>query len=299
MHRCRHLLVALPRTDADAGLIDYATMLARRGAAVEVRFVHVLPAGDEAARTRDRVLAAMEADVRDAFTDVPETVQSYSNVLKGPVVDRLLGYCAEQQVDMILVGHRSDHSSRRSLARRLAMKAPCSVWMVPDGSPAAIRRILVPVDFSKHAADALAVATSLAAMSGLRECLALHVYFDSAVARYEEYDEVIRGDEAQAFERFLEPLDCQGVRIEPLIEEGANVPHVIGRVADANGVDLIVMGTRGRSRSAAVLLGSETEQTLIETRVPLLAVKHHGARLGGLRALLDKDFILKTSPRFG
>ena len=48
------------------------------------------------------------------------------------------------------------------------------------------------------------------------------------------------------------------------------------------------MGTRGRSRSAAILLGSVTEETIIETGLPLLAVKHFGARMGVLQALLDR-----------
>ena len=51
-------------------------------------------------------------------------------------------------------------------------------------------------------------------------------------------------------------------------------------------VDLIVMATRGRSRSAAILLGSVTEEMILATGVPLLAVKHFGARLGVLQAAL-------------
>lgn len=34
MHRYRHLMVGLARTDADAGLIRYAAMVARLGTAV-------------------------------------------------------------------------------------------------------------------------------------------------------------------------------------------------------------------------------------------------------------------------
>ena len=48
------------------------------------------------------------------------------------------------------------------------------------------------------------------------------------------------------------------------------------------------MGTRGRSRSAAVLLGSETEQTLMTTGVPVLTVKHFGARLRLSQALREE-----------
>lgn len=48
------------------------------------------------------------------------------------------------------------------------------------------------------------------------------------------------------------------------------------------------MGTRGRSRSSAVLLGSETEQVMMDTSVPVLAVKHRGAQLRLRQALADQ-----------
>ena len=51
-----------------------------------------------------------------------------------------------------------------------------------------------------------------------------------------------------------------------------------------------MMATRGRSQSAAILLGSVTEEMIIETPMPLLAVKHFGARMGVLQALLDRRF---------
>ena len=180
MHRYRHLMVGLARTDADTGLIRYAAMVARLGTASEVRFVHVLPssAGPSVAHDHDRVLAELQAEVRPHFTGVPETVQVSYDILTGPLTDRLLAHVAEKQVGLLLVGHRPGTPGCRALARRLAMQAPCSVWMVPDGSPAALRRILVPFDFSAHAADAMRVATSMARLSDHPECLALHVYFN-------------------------------------------------------------------------------------------------------------------------
>jgi sulfate permease, SulP family len=73
---------------------------------------------------------------------------------------------------------------------------------------------------------------------------------------------------------------------------------VINRVAAQRGCDLVVMASRGRSRSAAILLGSVTEATIVETRVPLLVVKHFGAQLGMLQALLEKGFRQKQNPQF-
>jgi nucleotide-binding universal stress UspA family protein len=299
MHRYRHLMVALAGTDADAGLIRYAALVARLGTATEVRFVHVLPAAEgPAAPAHDRAQAAAQAAVRAHFTDVPGTTQVACDVLQGPLMDRLLEFAAEHEVELILLGHRKGQPGRSALARRLAMKAPCSVWMVPEGSPATLGRILVPVDFSEPAADAVRVATSMARLGGHSEVLALHVYFNEAVVTYEEYGQVLRGQEEEAFRKFLAPIDCRGVEVAPVFEESANVAHAVGRAAERHGIDLVVMATRGRSRSASILLGSVAEEVIVETRVPLLAVKHFGARMGVLQALLDRGFRSRKGPQF-
>ena len=292
MHRYQNLTVGLARTAADAGLIRYAAMVARLGTVTKVSFVHVLPNAVDplSAPNHDGALAELQAEVQLHFTDVPQTAQVSYDVLQGPLVDQLLAYVAGKQVDLLLVGHKIETPGRKALARRLAMKAPCSVWMVPENFPPALTRILVPIDFSEHAADSMRVATSMARLSGHAECLALHVYLNEADITYEEYVQVLRGEEEQAYQKFIAPINCQGVKITPLIEPGVNVGHVISRTAEQQGVDLIVMATRGRSSSAAILLGSVTEQMIMETRVPLVAVKHFGAQMGVLEVLLNRRF---------
>jgi nucleotide-binding universal stress UspA family protein len=299
MDRYKHLMVGLARTAADAGLIRYAAMVARLGTAHEIRLVHVLPSSTEATvHAHDRVLCELEAEVRPHLSDLPDSTRVCFDVLKGPLFDRLLAVAAEQEADLMLVGHGRANPGQRALARRLAMKAPCSVWMVPEGAAPQLRRFLVPIDFSDYAADTMQVATSLARLADHPEVLALHVFFNEASVSYEGYEEVLRGQEAAAFERFLAPVKCHGVKVTPLFVEGAQPGHVINRVAAEQGADLILMASRGRSRSAAILLGSVTEETLMEARVPVLVVKHFGAQLGLLQVLLDRSFRQKRTPRF-
>ena len=50
--------------------------------------------------------------------------------------------------------------------------------------------------------------------------------------------------------------------------------------------DLVVIGARGRTGAAGVMLGTVTEQLIRESPVPVLAVKKKGECLGILRALL-------------
>lgn len=292
MHRFRHLMVALAQSHSDVKLIQYAVMVARLSTVNEVRFVHVLPSPSSLSTStaRDRLPADLQAAVQPHLARLPAAVHVSYDVLAGPLVDCLLTHLAERQADLLLVGDRHGSGGRRSLVRRLAMKAPCSVWLVPAEGAPELRRLLIPIDFSDPSADALRVAAGLARLGGHTECLALHVYFNEAAITYDEYDEVLRGQELQMYERFTAAIDCPGVRLRPLLEEGPTAAHVIERVAHEQDVDAIVMATRGRSRSAAVLLGSVTEETILSTRVPLLAVKHFGARLGVLQALLDRRF---------
>lgn len=300
----RRWMVALSRTESDAGLLQYAAALLRHWDSCEVHCVHVAPDVTHDGSEPQPVAAEgpdskeFQASVLAQLGGLGDQIRISFHLLRGVRLDGLLHFSAEHAVDLVLLGHRHGRSGRRSLARRLAMKAPCSVWMVPEGSPSSIRNVLVPVDFSGHSADSLSVATHLASHLGLGDCLALHVYFNEAVTTYEGYDEVIRGREQEAFERFVEPLNLHGVRVQPLFVEGASVPHGIEKIEAEHAIDLTVMSTRGRSRSAAVLLGSETEHTLIETPIPILVVKHFGARLNLLSVLLDKKLRERQSPRF-
>src|SRR5262249_13969964 len=145
-----------------------------------------------------------------------EYVRVSCEVISGNLLDSILEVTLAGGCDLILLGHRNAARRRRSLARRLAMKAPCSVWMVPDGSPPAPRRILVPIDFSPRSADCLALATAITEASGIDECLALHVYFNHAVATFAEFDEILVDNAEQAFGIFIAPIDMHGVFARPL-----------------------------------------------------------------------------------
>jgi hypothetical protein len=63
------------------------------------------------------------------------------------------------------------------------------------------------------------------------------------------------------------------------------------------GSDLIVMGTRGRSQAAFVLLGSTTSAMMAATSVPLLAVKHYGSHMSLLEALRNHNLWLGDVPK--
>lgn len=277
----------------DAALVRYGAMLAGLGEVAEIRWVHVA-AGQPSEPAQ--VLAGMTETVARHFPAQDSTRFTNCHLLQGDRLDALLEFSTRFQVDLALLGHRP---GRSPLARRMAMQAPCSVWMVPEGSPCSLKKILIPVDFSRHSADAVKVATAVAALAGVDECQALHVCFNEAAATYEEYGETMKEEAEQAFGLFIAPIDLHGVNVKLLVSEGPTASRTICRIAGEQKSDLIVMSTRGRSRSAAILFGSETEHTMMETPVPLLAVKHFGPHVRLLQALREDHFLRgRAGPKF-
>jgi nucleotide-binding universal stress UspA family protein len=266
------MLAVLTGLDSDAGLRCYAAMLRR-----------LLP--------QLEMLCACTGSPPVAISDA-ECI-----TIAGDPLDGLLEATAAYCVDLILVG-QSTQDRKRALVRRLAMKAPCSIWMVPEGAPPVLGKILAPIDFSRRSAGTLGIATALTEASGADECLALHVHFNDAAVTFDEFDEILAEDQYHAFGIFVAPIDLHGVFARPLFIEAANVAQAIVRTASEEHCGLIVMGTRGRSTSAAVLLGSETEDCMMTTQIPLLAVKQFGARLPLLKALRDERLRRRGVERF-
>jgi len=140
--------------------------------------------------------------------------------------------------------------------------------------------ILVPVDGSECALQALDRAVDLAATYDAT----LHVVtvadvritfggseFDFDAAHVLEYAEQ-RGEHVidEALDR-LDDLDTD-LPTESAVVTGIPDEEILSYAED-NGIDVIVMGTHGRSGLDRVLLGSVTERVIRRSPVPVLTVR--------------------------
>jgi nucleotide-binding universal stress UspA family protein len=291
-------LVALSLTEPDRELLRYSATLARLFAWGDVHFAHVAAqTGSESPWDPAPCQAHLRQEVDQHFGRPTSEVRTVYHAVRGPRLDQLLNLAAVHSRDLVVMGHRRSRSGRRSLTRRTAMISPSSVWLVPEGAPATVSRILVPTDFSNHSADALKVAIAVARAANIRQLHAVHIFFDSSTIRYDEHVAEVVGQEEAAFKKLLDSVDTEGVRIETVVQEGTHPAQDILRVADRLGTDLIVMNTRGRSSAASVLLGSVTSDALAATKVPLLAVKHFGGQMSLMQALLNHHLWDKDVPK--
>ena len=139
------------------------------------------------------------------------------------------------------------------------------------------KRILCPLDFSENSQAALGYASSLAKESGAKLFL---VHVDDSQVPYDA-----------GFAAYVAPPNNREILMEQLVAivptlDDVEYEHqlLLGHPADAivdfskeHNIDLIVMGTHGRTGVARLVMGSIAEAIVRRAECPVLTVKHRVA----------------------
>ena len=139
----------------------------------------------------------------------------------------------------------------------------------------AIKRILVPTDFSAHADEAFRAAHTLARATGA-EVVVFHVARPPAVVSEGGALLTETGREpVNLWERFRELQSGDSrvqVRHQVIVADRPGATQIL-EILDKLGCDLIVMGTHGRRGLMHLLFGSVTEDVVRRARCPVMVVK--------------------------
>jgi nucleotide-binding universal stress UspA family protein len=170
-------------------------------------------------------------------------------------------------------------------------------------SPIAPKKILFATDFSPASEAALPYALTIARHYGSELCVAHVICPEFADLIAPESTPTIR-QEAQRFaqqnmERLLTAGRQRGVSCLPLIGEGA-IWEVLQGMIQQNGLDLIVLGTRGRRGLRKLLLGSVAEEVFRMAPCPVLTVGPKTSEIQSMDVRLDHilyplEFVPDTS----
>lgn len=140
------------------------------------------------------------------------------------------------------------------------------------------KKILCPVDYSDCSAKALRYAAGLALKDSAKLYL-MHV-IDKRVYDYggPVYEAQLSPD-AEVIEHLKEklgesvPKEIRGdIDVETIVTVGVPAQEIVN-AADDKGVDVIVMGTHGRTGIAHVVMGSVAENVVRKALCPVLTVR--------------------------
>ena len=139
-----------------------------------------------------------------------------------------------------------------------------------------IRKILCPTDFSDGSDAALTMASSLARDNNAK-LLIVHVhepniaYTEGLSAAYGALSEVQRNDSKALLDN-VNPTH-PGIDFERRLVDGTPADAIVEVAKGDDAIDLIVLGTHGRSGLARLLMGSVAEAIVRRAPCPVLTVK--------------------------
>jgi nucleotide-binding universal stress UspA family protein len=145
-----------------------------------------------------------------------------------------------------------------------------------------LRRILLPTDYSDFAAAAAQYACAFAEMFQA-ELHLLHVLETHVIATpdlamgmaFPSYVEESRAAAARKLEDVLDSTWKAQHEVHRTLAEGSPLVAII-RYAREHNIDLIVLGTHGRTGLSHVLLGSVAENVVRKAPCPVLTVRREG-----------------------
>jgi nucleotide-binding universal stress UspA family protein len=150
-----------------------------------------------------------------------------------------------------------------------------------------IKRILFPTDFSENAEYAFQYALTFAREFGAKLYVLHVIYFPPQMPEY-DIGQVIDGlvkNAEKTLKKLIEKTKETEVIFHPEVRVGVEYSEIT-ELAEKEKIDLIVLGTHGRTGLAHAFLGSVAERVVRHAACPVLTVKP--PRIKGAKAAKRK-----------
>jgi len=304
MKRYKSIIVNVALDDRDATTLAHAARFAQAAESEVVYITHVAPSFD--------VPAGVSAD-QDVFVPRDEEIEQRMHQLvaerptlfspqirvefvsrQGAVASELMRLAAQKSADLLCIGRMANvrHDSLSDSVGHIVRKTPCSVFVIPAGRLPDYRRILVPLDFSETSLEVVDVASSVASVSPGATITVQHVYkvptgYHKTGCTYEEFASSMKSASERQWNSLTPKLNFRGIPWTIRFDLHDHVDQAVAHAAEEVDAGLLVIGSHGRTRPAAVLLGHVADSICLRATRPLLCVKKKGEMVHLLRALLQ------------
>lgn len=203
---------------------------------------------------------------RDLSADLSaEGIDAISTVLVGSTVEKILQLVDDEAAELVILGiakdARMDRLQLGSTADALIRRSRVPVLNVRGRARTAYRHVVVATDFSEPSLQALQLAAHW--FEGVRLTL-FHAYsvpgspLPAAAAPSESWRTAIQHEcDAHLAKAALPPV----VGLKCVLEQGAP-EALLGDFVASSAVDLVVLGSHGRSGFSRAMLGSTAENLL-------------------------------------
>jgi len=170
-----------------------------------------------------------------------------------------------------------------------------------------MRKILVPTDFSENAMNALQYALELFKYD-VSEFFIMHAYQDEVYADtsiinkkpIDEINKIISNKSLKELENTLKKI----TKISPNPRHSYNILSSnnilideVDKIVDVENIDIIVMGTRGKTNDSKLIFGSHTLQVLKFVQCPVLAIPENYKHIQPRKILFPTNYMIPYKRR--
>lgn len=305
MEPIKKIFVSLDMSEMDSLLIQFASVIANSSSAEHVQFVNVVRNLNIPADVKKEFPKMEENAIQERIDKIDALVKEHfhcnkkiktESIAKPGQTGAVLDLANKYKADLIVVGQKKITPGTGVLAQRLARRASCNLFIVPEGSDPTVKKLLIPIDFSKYSKLALEQAIEIARLNGPDvEVVCQNVYSVPAGYHYtgksfNEFAKIMKQHAENDFGKFIKKIDTKGVNIstEYSLDNNDNLASDIYDLANKINPDTIIIGAKGRTAAAAIFLGSLAEK-LVNSKMshPLLVVRPKGKNAGLIETLKE------------
>lgn len=300
MKKIEKIVVGLDLSEMDQTLISYTKYLNLILRPEKITFVHIqddIKLSEEIIQRFPELKENVEKTyikemVKDADGhEIAGTEVAYK-VLTGKPLLEMLNVAKDEEADLIIAGRKPSLKASGLMPKKVARRTGTHLLLIPADTKPEIKKIVVANDFSPFAKLAMADAIEMAEHSKA-EIHSLNVYevptgFYRTGKTYEEFAGIMLENATKQGNKFLDEMDTKGVKIhmDYILNAHENISGLLMQKAKELNADMIVIGARGRTNSAALVLGSVAEQLIeMDDEIPLLVVKKKDKTFGFWEAI--------------
>jgi nucleotide-binding universal stress UspA family protein len=299
MKKFKKVLVGLDLSEMDDVIISQAKNLVQVLGVEMVYFVHVaedLTLSEEIIKDYPDLLAPADETIEKEILETlnqasfPDSIKFEVEAKEGNPLETILRWSKVKNADLIILGRKHDMEGSGSLAKRIAHKSPCSVLFLTENPlPIKFERIMVPIDFSSHSVLALECAQEIAIDHHSIKCF--HLYevpagYSKTGKSFKEFSEIMLQNSKNDYEKFRKKNNLPNFDCEFILKKEDNKEKYFLEEANKYNSDFIIIGSRGRTDSANLLIGSVAEKLIHQNnKIPMLVLKKKGENMHFLEAL--------------
>ena len=294
-------VVTVDFTKMDSRVLAYARFLSDHISPKKIHFIHILEELKSSSYLPSEFLGLGNMLVTDKKMALEHLVNRYfkdaevsyeCHVKTGSPFEEIIDFVLSHSAKLVLAGRKKLSSGSGVVSERLSRNLPCDFLLMTEDFKPKLKKILVATDFSNHSKLAMQRVIKFQDDIEKLEIIAHHCYgvpedYSKSGKSYEEFAEIMKDSAEKEMSRWLSTFGHKIKAVLTLKDNRSIAQHLLD-TAKSNNVNLIAIGSKGLSKSALAMMGSNTMKLIrANETIPIYIAKGKGENLKLLDVLMQ------------